>query len=80
MMNNVKSLVLDSNNSLYKKKPQNETQVSKLFLARKQLPIFSVRNQIIKAIEDNDTVILIGETGSGTCREWTTKMNAYYLV
>lgn len=56
----MKNLV-DSNN--FFKKEQH--QVSKLLLSRKQLPAFLVKNQIIKAIEDNDTIILIGETGSG---------------
>ena len=65
-MNNVKSLVVDSSKNFFKKKDNHQQpQVSKLFLARKQLPIFSVKNQIIKAIEENDTIILIGETGSG---------------
>ena len=59
-MNKIKNMVVNSS-SFYNKK---ESQVSKLFLVRKQLPVFSVKNQIIKAIEDNDTIILIGETGS----------------
>ncbi|XP_048487139.1 ATP-dependent RNA helicase DHX33 [Plutella xylostella] len=33
--------------------------------ARKKLPVYAVRNRILEEIRKNDTMILIGETGSG---------------
>ena len=59
-MNKFKSTFTSS--SLYSKR---EPQISKLYLQRQKLPVFSVKRQIIKAVEENETVILIGETGSG---------------
>lgn len=64
-MNKVKNFGIDSNNSLFKKKTQTETPVSKLLLSRRQLPVYLVQNEIVNAIKENETTILIGETGSG---------------
>ena len=62
-MNKFKGSLANSTNSFYNNK--REPQISKLFLQRQKLPVFSVKNQIIKAIEEHETIILIGETGSG---------------
>ncbi|KXS11356.1 P-loop containing nucleoside triphosphate hydrolase protein [Gonapodya prolifera JEL478] len=40
-------------------------RLTKLLEHRKQLPIWSAKNALISAVESNDAVILIGETGSG---------------
>ncbi|KAH8552048.1 P-loop containing nucleoside triphosphate hydrolase protein [Umbelopsis sp. PMI_123] len=36
-----------------------------LFTFRKSLPVYSARDQIIKGVQENDTVVIVGETGSG---------------
>lgn len=36
-----------------------------LLAERKQLPIWSGRKALVKAVEENDTLIVLGETGSG---------------
>ena len=61
-MNKFKSTLTSSTASFYNKR---EPQVSKLLLERQKLPVFAVKNPIIKAVEENETIILIGETGSG---------------
>lgn len=40
---------------------------------RESLPIFKLRNQLLKAIDENDVLVVIGETGSGK----TTQMTQY---
>ncbi|KAG0254858.1 putative ATP-dependent RNA helicase dhr2 [Actinomortierella ambigua] len=42
---------------------------------RKQLPIFSARETIIKEVKDNACVIIVGETGSGK----TTQIPQYFM-
>eukprot|EP00697_Spironema_sp_BW2_P009993 gnl/Spiro4/25055_TR12461_c0_g1_i1.p1 gnl/Spiro4/25055_TR12461_c0_g1~~gnl/Spiro4/25055_TR12461_c0_g1_i1.p1 ORF type:complete len:693 (+),score=217.09 gnl/Spiro4/25055_TR12461_c0_g1_i1:30-2081(+) len=37
----------------------------KLFEARRQLPVFAARKQILSAVRTNRVVVLVGETGSG---------------
>ncbi|KAG9095185.1 putative ATP-dependent RNA helicase dhr2 [Ceratobasidium sp. UAMH 11750] len=44
------------------KKAQNRLT---LLAERKQLPIWSGRKALVKAVQDNDTLIILGETGSG---------------
>ena len=42
-----------------------------LLAERKQLPIWSGRKALMKAVQENDTLIVLGETGSGkTTREF----------
>ncbi|CAO3663683.1 unnamed protein product [Umbelopsis ramanniana] len=36
-----------------------------LFEFRKNLPVYTARDQIIKGVQENDTVVIVGETGSG---------------
>ncbi|KAI8584118.1 hypothetical protein K450DRAFT_218231 [Umbelopsis ramanniana AG] len=36
-----------------------------LFEFRKNLPVFTARDQIIKGVQENETVVIVGETGSG---------------
>ncbi|RWS31815.1 putative ATP-dependent RNA helicase DHX33-like protein, partial [Leptotrombidium deliense] len=55
--------------------PRPENSKPDLQKERKQLPIFGVRNQIIEAIKENDTIIFIGETASGK----TTQIPQYIL-
>lgn len=62
-MNKFKGSLPNSTNSFYNNK--REPHVSKLLLQRQKLPVFSVKNQIVKAVEEHPTIILIGETGSG---------------
>lgn len=58
---------------------------SRILEARKALPIWAGRDAIVQAVRDNDTVIILGETGSGkTTREYTgtegkgnTRQNGY---
>jgi hypothetical protein len=41
-----------------------------LLVERKRLPIWSGRRALVKAVQENDTLIVLGETGSGkTTRE-----------
>ncbi|KAJ3109551.1 DEAH-box ATP-dependent RNA helicase prp22 [Phlyctochytrium planicorne] len=40
---------------------------------RESLPIFKLRNQLVKAVEDNQVLIVVGDTGSGK----TTQMTQY---
>jgi len=43
-------------------------------LSRQKLPIWSGKDAIVDAVKNNDTVVILGETGSGkTTRECTTK-------
>ena len=42
-----------------------ESQVSKIEATRKSLPIFSYREELLKAIDDYQVLIIVGETGSG---------------
>lgn len=37
----------------------------KLLLARKNLPIYAMRNDIVRLIRDNAVVVVVGDTGSG---------------
>ncbi|KAG8736516.1 putative ATP-dependent RNA helicase dhr2 [Ceratobasidium sp. 414] len=50
------------NGGPHKKKAQNRLA---LLAERKQLPIWSGRKALVKAVQDNDTLIVLGETGSG---------------
>ncbi|KAG8692676.1 putative ATP-dependent RNA helicase dhr2, partial [Ceratobasidium sp. 395] len=45
-----------------KSRPQTR---SNLLAERKRLPIWSGRRALVKAVRDNDTLIVLGETGSG---------------
>ncbi|KAI4601469.1 putative ATP-dependent RNA helicase dhr2 [Pestalotiopsis sp. 9143b] len=45
-----------------KGKPQADTPLLK---ARKQLPIWSHKDQITSSVRDNDVLLIVGETGSG---------------
>jgi len=38
---------------------------NELSIERKKLPVYSARERIIKEIKENETIILVGETGSG---------------
>ena len=40
----------------------------RMLMARKTLPIWGFRDEILQAIENNQAVIVCGETGSGTLR------------
>ena len=40
---------------------------------RKSLPIYKLRDELIKAINDNQILIVVGETGSGK----TTQLTQY---
>jgi ATP-dependent RNA helicase DHX8/PRP22 len=42
---------------------------------RKSLPIYALKDQLIKAVMDNQILIVIGETGSGK----TTQMTQYMV-
>lgn len=37
---------------------------------RESLPIFKLRSTIIKAVDDNQVLIVVGDTGSGKVRNW----------
>ena len=41
----------------------NEDARSKLQTARRELPIYKAKSQIIDALKSNDTLVLVGETG-----------------
>jgi len=41
---------------------------------RESLPIFKLRNQLLRAVQDNQMLVVIGETGSGK----TTQMTQYF--
>lgn len=46
-----------------------------LLSARQKLPVFSVKDAILKEIEEQDTVVVLGETGSGkTTRKYTRRV------
>lgn len=43
-----------------------------LLSVREKLPVYAVKDAILKEIEERDTVVILGETGSGkTTREWS---------
>ncbi|GAA6038833.1 hypothetical protein JCM8097_002918 [Rhodosporidiobolus ruineniae] len=46
-----------------KKKAREEA--ARLLAGRKELPVYGAKDEILKGIEENDTVIVLGETGSG---------------
>ncbi|XP_063376129.1 ATP-dependent RNA helicase DHX33-like [Cydia fagiglandana] len=47
------------------KSPVKQAVVENLLEARKRLPVYTVRGRLLEEIKKNDTMILIGETGSG---------------
>jgi HrpA-like RNA helicase len=53
-----------------------------LLTARQKLPVYAVRDAILKEIEERDTVVILGETGSGkTTRECIEgKVSARFTV
>jgi HrpA-like RNA helicase len=56
-----------TNGNSQKRKAQDRIT---LLAERKQLPIWSGRKALVKAVQENDTLIVLGETGSGkTTRE-----------
>ncbi|GAA5870668.1 hypothetical protein JCM8547_005025 [Rhodosporidiobolus lusitaniae] len=46
-----------------KKKAKEEA--ARLLVGRKELPVYGAKDEILKGIEEHDTVIVLGETGSG---------------
>ena len=42
-----------------------ETQVDRIQATRKSLPIYAYRDELLKAIEDFQVLVIVGETGSG---------------
>ena len=44
---------------------ERRTRASKLLKERKQLPVYEARKSIVKTIKKYDTVVIVGETGSG---------------
>ncbi|KAM3959053.1 LOW QUALITY PROTEIN: ATP-dependent RNA helicase DHX33 [Aphomia sociella] len=54
--------VLENGN---KKVLPNVSSIENLQEARRRLPVYAVRNRLIEEIKKNQTMILIGETGSG---------------
>lgn len=42
-----------------------ESKVAKIEATRKSLPIYEYRDQLLKAIEDYQVLVIVGETGSG---------------
>lgn len=63
-------------NFLFQKKPQlTAQQKKKLSLAdtRKSLPVYGFREQFLQAVEENQVLIICGETGSGK----TTQLPQY---
>uniref|UniRef100_A0A2A4IVS7 RNA helicase n=1 Tax=Heliothis virescens TaxID=7102 RepID=A0A2A4IVS7_HELVI len=61
--NNIK-IETNGHNNVQEDKVVNEP-VQDLQEARRQLPVYMVRNRLLEEIRKNDTMILIGETGSG---------------
>ncbi|XP_022820538.1 putative ATP-dependent RNA helicase DHX33 [Spodoptera litura] len=53
-----------NNNNVHENKIVNE-KPQDLQEARRQLPVYMVRNRLLEEIKKHDTMILIGETGSG---------------
>ncbi|KAG9121473.1 putative ATP-dependent RNA helicase dhr2, partial [Ceratobasidium sp. 392] len=51
-----------TNGGSKRKKSQNQLS---LLVERRQLPIWSGRKALVKAVQENDTLIVLGETGSG---------------
>lgn len=50
---------------------ERKDKAEHLLSARKSLPVYAVKDAILKEIEARDTVVILGETGSGkTTREW----------
>lgn len=54
-----------SSSSSHVKKPFRAPPRTKLELERMNLPIYAAKDEILTAIQQNDNIILIGETGSG---------------
>lgn len=54
-------------------KDENKYEVTSMMSQRRFLPVFSVRNQLLQAISDNQVIIVVGETGSGK----TTQLTQY---
>ena len=42
-----------------------ESEFEKIQVARKDLPMFKYREQLLQAIEEHQILIIVGETGSG---------------
>ena len=51
------------------------TNNNKLENDRKNLPIYSVKNELLQLIAENSIIIIVGETGSGK----TTQLTQYLL-
>ena len=47
------------------KRPKNHAEIQNIVQQRKLLPIYSGRQKFVQEARNNDTLILVGETGSG---------------
>ncbi|CAI2170721.1 933_t:CDS:10 [Funneliformis geosporum] len=62
---NSKSHQIKSNNESFKKNSKKNTADSNLIEFRKELPIWQERNNLVQELKENDTIIIMGEMGSG---------------
>ncbi|XP_010260281.1 PREDICTED: pre-mRNA-splicing factor ATP-dependent RNA helicase DEAH10 [Nelumbo nucifera] len=53
------------NGKIVKNGPKDESRRQKIAQQRKSLPITSVERQLVEEVRKNDTLIIVGETGSG---------------
>ena len=71
---NFKLSAVNGNGSSHKGKGRAVEGIAE---SRRELPIWSGREAIVRAVQENDTVVLLGETGSG---KTTRECNQYYAL
>ena len=55
-----------------------ESEFEKIQVARRDLPMFRYREQLLQAIEEHQILIIVGETGSGkTTQVCTVTLHIY---
>ena len=57
-----------------------ESEFEKIQVARRDLPMFKYREQLLQAIEEHQILIIVGETGSGKTTQVCTVTLYIYKV